>query len=82
MPTTWSGWSQRALGYIAKQTPITERYVALYKIQHHINEGYSNAAIARIWNQGNAGPCVIGTNKHGVDYNSCAYEAKILTYLN
>ncbi len=37
--------------------------------------------VARIWNQGNAGPCVKGTNSKGVKYNSCAYEKKILALL-
>ena len=81
MPTTWAGWSERALGYVAKNTPVNERYVALYKIQHHINEGYSDAQVALIWNQGNAGPCKVGVNSRGVEYNSCAYRDTILAYL-
>ena len=82
MPGTWAHWSKRVLGYVAKQTPINERYVALHKIQHHINQGHDDAAISRVWNQGNAGPCVVGVNSSGVAYNSCAYERKVMAYLN
>jgi len=55
--------------------------VALKKIQQHFNQGHDEDNVARIWNQGNAGPCVIGTNSSGVDYNSCAYEKKVLAML-
>ena len=62
-------------------TDVTEYYVAVHKIQYHINEGYSDAAIARIWNQGNPSPCKAGTNRWGVKYDSCAYERKVLAHL-
>ena len=81
MPMTWDYWSERVIGYIAEQTPINELYVALHKIQEHLNAGYDEGDVARIWNQGNAGPCVIGTNSKGVAYNSCLYEKKILALL-
>lgn len=81
MPGTWAYWSRHVIGYVAEQTPINERYVALYKIQYHLNRGYNEADIARIWNQGNAGKCVQGVNSYGVAYNSCAYEAKVMAIL-
>jgi len=81
MPDTWRGWSLRVLGYVAPQTPKTEYYVALHKIQFHLNEGYSDREVALIWNQGHAGQCRSGTNKHGVAYNSCAYEQKFILAL-
>lgn len=62
-------------------TPQNEYNVSLYKIQSHINDGYDNGAIARIWNQGNAGNCVVGVNRYGVEYNSCSYEKKVLAHL-
>jgi hypothetical protein len=68
----------RVLGYVAPQTPKTEYYVALHKIQFHINQGYSDREIALIWNQGNAGKCKAGVNRHGVPYDSCAYEKKFV----
>lgn len=74
MPQTWAYWSTAAIGYVAEQTPINERYVALYKIQHHLDQGYSDADVFLIWNQGNAGPCKVGVNSAGVKYNSCAYR--------
>lgn len=81
MKGTWEYWSTKVFGYIEQMTPVNERYVALYKIQEHLNQGYSEAAIARIWNQGNAGPCVRGVNRHNVTYDSCAYEQKFLAQL-
>lgn len=81
MTDTWRYWSNVALGYIATQTPEIEYRVAVYKIQHHLNQGYSEAQIFLIWNQGHAGPCRAGTNKYGVRYDSCTYLAKGLAHL-
>jgi hypothetical protein len=78
MPETWQGWTQDILGYTPTMTPTNERYVAMAKIQRWIDQGYSTAAIARLWNQGNDGQCVQGINKYGVSYDSCAYEQKIV----
>ena len=73
MPGTWKYWSTHVLGYVADMTPITERYVALHKIQYHINQGYSDSQVALIWNQGNPSPCKAGVNSKGVPYDSCKY---------
>lgn len=81
MKGTWDYWSKHVFGYIEKMTPVNEYYVALHKIQYHINQGYDDGDIARIWNQGNPGPCVRGTNSHGVPYDSCSYERKVLAHL-
>lgn len=62
-------------------TPINQEYVAAYKVQHHLNEGYNEAQIALIWNQGHAGQCSSGYNKHGVWYDSCDYQKKVLALL-
>jgi hypothetical protein len=82
MKATWSHWSKKVLGYVAEQTPKTEYYVALMKIQTHLNEGYSDSDVAKIWNQGHAGKCSSGTNKLGVHYDSCAYEQKFRLAMN
>jgi hypothetical protein len=76
MPGTWSYWSQQVFGYVEKMSPVNEEYVALRKIQHHIDQGYSDKEIALIWNQGNASPCKAGTNSKGVKYDSCNYVQK------
>jgi len=81
MPRTWIEASHRFLGYVAEQTPATERYVALLKIQSYFEQGHDEDNIARIWNQGNAGPCVRGINSSGVAYDSCSYEQKVLAML-
>ena len=81
MPQTWAHWSTKVFGRVEKQTPINEEYVALHKIQHHLDEGYSDREVALVWNQGNASPCKSGVNKYGVEYNSCAYANKVLAHL-
>lgn len=78
MPNTWAYWSKHVFGYLEKQTPINEEYVALRKIQYHLNQGYDEGEIALIWNQGNPGPCKAGTNSKGVAYNSCHYKEMVL----
>lgn len=78
MPQTWAGWSKKVFGYIASQTPINERYVALRKIQSHLDEGYNEEQVALIWNQGNASKCKAGTNSKGVAYDSCLYVKKVI----
>jgi hypothetical protein len=82
MKGTWEHWSTRFFGHVAKMTDENEEAVALFKIQTHINDGYTDAQIALIWNQGNPGECKAGTNKHGVDYDSCSYKTKVLAFLS
>jgi len=81
MPGTWKYWSKRVIGYVAEQTPINEKYVALHKIQTHLNEGYDEADLFLIWNQGNAGACKRGVNSAGVKYDSCSYRDNGLAHL-
>jgi hypothetical protein len=47
-------------------------------IEQWLSEGYDEDDIARIWNQGNAGNCVRGINKHNVPYDSCKYERQVM----
>lgn len=58
--------------------PDTERYVAVKIVARWLKQGYKKNDIALLWNQGNAGRCSSGTNKHGVEYDSCAYAEKVL----
>jgi hypothetical protein len=81
MAGTWEYWSKYVFGYIEDITPVNEYYVAVRKIQHHIDQGYSNSEIALIWNQGNPSPCKKDINKQGVPYDSCSYEKKVLANL-
>lgn len=62
-------------------TPTNERYVALAKIEHHLQEGYTPSEVARIWNQGNAGPCRAGVNRFGVRYDSCKYVRLVMAQI-
>ena len=81
MPGTWRYWSQHVLGYIADQSPVNEYYVAVHKIQYHLNQGHDEGNILLIWNQGNAGACKRGVNASGVAYDSCSYRANGLALL-
>jgi len=81
MPGTWAHWSKQVYGYVAEMTVANEWNVALYKIQRHLNEGHQARAVALIWNQGNAGACRAGTNSHGVAYDSCGYQKKVLAMM-
>lgn len=64
-----------------EQTPIRERYVAYKMIEKWLEQGYNAHDIALLWNQGHAGVCGSGTNRHGVRYNSCAYAKQVLAYM-
>lgn len=83
MPKTWEYWSKHVLGYVAPMTDVTEYYVAVHKIQYHINQGYDDAAIAAIWNSGspNNWESKRGINKHGVEYDVPGYVTKVLAHL-
>ena len=81
MPDTWAAWSNRVFGQVEPMTPTNEEYVALHKIQHHLDQGYSDRQVALTWNQGNPGACKAGVNKYGVRYDSCAYAKKVLAMI-
>jgi hypothetical protein len=81
MPGTWKMWSKDVLGYVGVMTDNTEYYVVLRKIQGWIDAGYSDAQIARMWNQGHVGQCSAGVNKYGARYDSCAYMRLVLANL-
>lgn len=81
LPSTWRLFSIDVYGEVKEQTPVRERYVAYKMIEKWLGEGYDADDVARIWNQGHAGKCKAGTNKHGVNYDSCAYERQVLAHL-
>ncbi len=68
-------------GEVREQTLIRQRYVVYRTVEKWLGQGYDADDVARLYNQGDAGPCRKGTNKHGVEYNSCIYERQVLAYL-
>lgn len=83
MPATWKMWSKEILGYVPTLMRHTERLVVVRKIQSWLDKGYSERQIFLMWNQGHAGKCSKGVNKHGAAYNSCAYaEAGLVALAN
>lgn len=82
MPETWKMWSKEVAGRVLPLTEANEYYVATMKIKKFVEAGYSDADIALSWNQGSRGECRRGVNRHGVNYDSCAYQEKVLTALH
>lgn len=82
MPDSWRGASKKYLGYVASITRVNDEYVSLLRVQDLLNQGYKVDAIARIWNQGNAGECIKGINEHNVAYDSCRHVQKVLFAYN
>lgn len=80
MPGNWERQSKKYFGYVAPMTLINETYLMTLMINEQIESGHDVASIARLHNQGNAGPCVRGVNSAGVKYDSCAYQNKVLSY--
>jgi hypothetical protein len=68
-------------GQVLEKTPDREWYVATRMIQKWLDSGMTEAQIALRWNAGGATRCSAGTNKYGVEYDSCAYQKKILALL-
>lgn len=78
LPSTWKAHSTAVYGEVRAKTPEREWYVAVTMIEKWLEAGHDERAISRLWNQGNTGPCVRGTNTHGVKYDSCAYQEAIM----
>lgn len=81
LPGTWRSYSLEVYGYVAEQTPAAAEHVTLTKVQRWLDAGYTPRQIFLIWNQGHAGQCKAGVNRHGVRYDSCAYAEKALKKL-
>jgi len=81
MPDTWLDWSKQIYGYVPRQTKEKERYVVTKIIESWVDQGLSNDRIFLKYNAGGAKQCSSGRNKHGVDFDSCAYVQKGLAQL-
>lgn len=80
LPSTWALWSKEVYGEVREQTPERERYVAYKKVEKWLNDGYSAAQIAALWNSGSADNWEHkrGVNKHGVAYDVPKYVHQVL----
>ena len=79
MRSTYVAYAKQVYGEYREMTPEREWYVAVMMIESWLQQGHDVGAIARTWNQGNTGPCVRGVNKHGVRYDSCAYQVAVVS---
>lgn len=66
-------YSTDVFGEVVLQTPENERTVTARKIEQWLDAGHTARDVFLFWNQGHAGPCRAGVNRHGVAYDSCAY---------
>ena len=76
---TYVSYAKEVYGEYREMTPEREWHVATMMIDKWLQQGRDVGAIARTWNQGNAGPCVRGVNKHNVPYDSCKYQIAVVS---
>lgn len=50
-------------------------------VKRWLQQGYTAPQIALMWNSGQTRECGSGVNKHGVNYDSCAYVTKVVALL-
>ena len=81
LPGTWRAHSMIIFGEVRKMSPVTEKYVATKMVEKWLEEGYTVQQIPLLWNQGNTGKCSSGINRHGVPYNSCEYQRRVLSMI-
>lgn len=81
LDATWKAHSMLILGEVRAMEPEVERYVAVRMVERWLAQGYTKSQIPLLWNQGNVGRCGAGVNRHGVKYDSCNYQNKVLSRL-
>jgi hypothetical protein len=81
MPATWRHHSQLVYGDVREMTPEREYYVVVTLIDRWLQQGLTEAQIALKWNSGQTIRCSSGVNRHGVRFDSCAYQRKVLAML-
>lgn len=81
MPNTWKHHSKLVYGTVKEMTPEREFYVVVTLIDRWLQEGLTEAQVALKWNSGQTSRCSSGVNRHGVKYDSCAYQKKVLAML-
>lgn len=81
LPATWRAWSRDVLGYQPTLTTTNQRYVAAHIVERWIREGLTDRQIAWRYNSGRHTGCSSGVNRHGVEYDSCAYATRLLANL-
>jgi hypothetical protein len=81
MPATWRAHVIEVCGEFLPKTPEREWYVAVTMMDKWLSQGMTEAQVALRWNAGNATRCSSGINRHGVAFDSCAYQRKVLAHL-
>ena len=81
---TWTYYSKKFFGYVLDITQSENQdKVAGAKINHLVNQNYSNEQIASIWNCGSKNwKGKIGTNSKGVKYNVPKHVHKFMKIYN
>lgn len=83
MESTWDLFVQDVYGeWKPLDSYARERYVVTQMVQKWVDSGMNARQIALRWNAGGATQCSSGTNKYGVEYDSCSHVNKVLAYLH
>jgi len=78
MPSTWEAYIRKYKGTTTLPMTFENEYNVMVLANTKLLEKYTPYQVALIHNQGHAGKCRKGVNKHGVKYDSCAYAQKVL----
>lgn len=83
MPETWKAYSNQVAGRVLPHNPENEEYVAMKMIETWLEQGLSTKQAILRWNHpaGVRTGCSSGVNAHGVAWNSCDYQEKVLAIL-
>ncbi len=77
-------WSKKHLGYVPPRTYTNQKYVVMLQVQEWINQGYSNRAIALLYNHPASKGVVCGkgfNERQKVEWDSCSYAERLLARL-
>lgn len=77
MPDTWIANSKAVLGYVAPQTPVTERFVVAHVLQKWMDRGYTPYQIGLLYNGGELKEKRCDTCK--VPYDSGKYARNLVS---
>lgn len=81
LPSTWKEYIKKYKGTTTLPMTFENEFDVMVTANTKFLEKYTPYQVALIHNQGHAGKCRKGINKHGVKYDSCAYAQSIVAML-
>jgi len=82
LPSTWKQYIKQYKGTTTLPMTFENEFDVMVTVNTKLLEKHTVYQVALIHNQGNAGKCKKGINKHGVKYDSCAYAQKVVAMIN